>query len=447
MELPHRIPQSTSTALPQNPATRRRFLQTMAGAAAVAAASPLGVRAQGTPPPAATPAAPGEEEVTFNLSGGVTTRGVFAYPTNGTPPFPAVLLLQGSGPTDRDETLFEPDGTMQQPFVKIAEALAQHGIASFRFDKRGVSPPSTIADAEAYAQQTRPVLTEDAGLAYEEMVANSRIDADRTAVLGHSEGTWLAPYLPAMHPQVRALVLVATGLGPMHALTFSQVTLPLLGLVPYDTDDDGAIAPEELAFTDPAAAAEFQARIRVQGQLLLLRYEGTGQDLRPVGLNMTLDTNGDGKLDLLTEVRPAYEAFLAGIAHPLAVVEQYADPSVLDTARAALAAAEAQDAALYASYQAEPMDQSLRTLLALPDRPAILIVNGEHDDQTPASSATLLGERLEAAGYTPAPTVTIYPGLSHVLSPQESLFAPYGADMQPEPIADIAVWLNEAIGE
>jgi pimeloyl-ACP methyl ester carboxylesterase len=63
-------------------------------------------------------------------------------------------------------------------------------------------------------------------LAYARMIAHPLIDATRTAVLGHSEGTWLTPALPNRFPQIQALVLISTGLGVMHALSFTQVTLP-----------------------------------------------------------------------------------------------------------------------------------------------------------------------------------------------------------------------------
>ena len=138
-----------------------------------------------------------------------------------------------------------------------------------------------MCDPAAYATQSKPVLTEDAALAYARMIANPLIDARRTAVLGHSEGTWLAPALPDRFPDIQALVLISTGLGVTHALSFSQVTLPLLGVAPYDTDDDGALALDEVPLADPVAMARFQERIRVQGQLLLLSYEGSGAGSPP----------------------------------------------------------------------------------------------------------------------------------------------------------------------
>jgi pimeloyl-ACP methyl ester carboxylesterase len=426
--------------------SRRRVIQHFAGAygagALIGRHSPL-VRAEGTPE--ATPVRPAvngvRDEVVFPLSGGVKTHGQFDYPSGGQPPYPAVLLIQGSGPIDRHETFIEPDGTVRRPFDLIAAALTGRGLAVFRYDKRGVCPPSRVCDATAYAAQTKPRLTEDAALAYARMIANPAVDAARTAVLGHSEGTWLAPALAARFPHVRALVLIGTGLGPMHVLSFSQVTLPLLGAALFDADDDGALAPDELPLADPVALPGFLQRIRVQGQLLLLAYEGDGPNPRPIGLNPKLDADGDGRINLLTELRPVYEAFFASIASPLDVLEAYADPAVLPLARAAFS--EGFAAGMYTSYQAEPLDANLRALLALPRRPRLLIVNGEHDDQTPASSALLLANELAEAGFDV--DIKVYQGLSHVLSPQADLFAPYGADMQPGPIADIAAWLGKTL--
>ena len=438
----HKSSQILATAV-----SRRSIVRHLVGGAAAGALLNRGVvttRAQGTPvatPTGAEGVAGAGEVVEFALSGGVTTHGQFDYPASGAPPYPAVLLIQGSGSIDRHETFVDPDGTVRRPFDLIANELTSRGLAVFRYDKRGVCPPSQVCDQAAYVAQSKPVLTEDAALAYARMIANPLIDAGHTAVLGHSEGTWLAPTLPDRFPDIQALVLISTGIGVMHALSFTQVTLPLLGVAPYDTDDDGALAPDEVPLGDPVAMARFQERIRVQGQLLLLRYEGRGVNLLPVGLNPKLDPNRDGKIDFLTELRPVYEAFFASIASPLSVIEQYADPAILPLAQAAFA--EGFAAGMYASYQAEPLDQNLRTLLGLPSKPQVLIVNGEHDDQTPASSAQLLAEALAAAGFST--TIRIYPGLSHVLSPQADIFAPYGADMQAEPIAAIGEWLVEAL--
>jgi hypothetical protein len=295
--------------------------------AGVPAASPSSPPAPGTAA-AATPVPLGSEEIVFTLNDGTTTHGLFAYPSGGAPPFPGVLLLQSSGAIDRDATVVEPDGTLRRPFVQLADELTKRGMAVFRYDKRGVCPPSHVCDPIRYLNLTKPVLIDDALAAYGRMTANPLIDPKRTAVLGHDEGAWLAPYLPYRFPQIRALVVIGTGLGPMHVLTFSLVTLPLLGLGFYDANADGMLSANEVPITDAAAMARFQERVRGPGQIFLLRYEGEPQRLRPAGLNRLLDTNGDGRLDILTEVRPVYEALLANLASPFSVIDRYVDPSI-----------------------------------------------------------------------------------------------------------------------
>lgn len=271
----------------------------------------------------------------------------------------------------------------------------------FHYDKRGVGQPSKLVDPAAFAQSTKEVSIEDAALAYARMIANPLVDAGRSAVLGHSDSTWFAPYLVYRYPEIQALALIGTGLGPVDVLRFSQVTLPLLGLALFDTDGDGVLDLSEIP-TDPASLTRFQRAIRPAGQIYLFRYTGSGATLRPVGFNPKLDTNGDGKLDLEREIRPVYDAFFRNLHRPLSVIEQYADPSVLPTVRPLFEPQEQLDGPRYASFLREASDQNARALLGLPSRPSLLIVNGEHDDQTPASSAEALAGTLTAAGYAPA---------------------------------------------
>jgi fermentation-respiration switch protein FrsA (DUF1100 family) len=184
--------------------------------------------------------------------------------------------------------------------------------------------------------------------------------------------------------------------------------------------------------------------IRIVGQIFLLRYAGKGTAMHPVGLNLKLDTNHDGKLEFASEVRPVYEAFFRHLAHPLSVVRQYAHPTVLPLAVPFLTQSETLDGRWYDSFMSEPADQTLRVLRGLPHRPRVLIVNGANDDQTPASSAELLAQGLARTHY--AVTVHIYPGLSHALSPQATIFAPYGYTLQPQPLHDIGAWLVNTLG-
>lgn len=138
-------------------------------------------------------------EVTYrNESADITLAGTLSVP-EGKGPHPVVLMITGSGPQDRDETLFG-----HKPFAVIADHLARRGIASLRVDDRGVggstgsTPKSTSED---FASDVR------AGIAF--LQQQPEIDRRRIALLGHSEGAMVAPMVAADSPDVAAVVLLA----------------------------------------------------------------------------------------------------------------------------------------------------------------------------------------------------------------------------------------------
>jgi len=149
-----------------------------------------------------TPAKPypyTEEEVSFtSSSAGIVLSGSLTLP-RGTGPFPAVLLVAGSGPHDRDETI-----SNHRPFLVIADALTRKGIAVLRYDKRGIGKSSgnvdncTTLDLAADAQ---------AGIAL--LKSRKEIDASHIGIIGHSEGAMIAPYLASHSNDVAWLALLA----------------------------------------------------------------------------------------------------------------------------------------------------------------------------------------------------------------------------------------------
>ncbi len=119
----------------------------------------------------------------------------------GDGPFPAVLLVAGSGPNDRDETI-GPNKT----FRDLARGLAAHGIASYRYDKR----------TRVYARKMagKPItvdneVTEDALLALKLLARQPHIDARRVFVLGHSLGALMAPRIVRRDADVAGAILLA----------------------------------------------------------------------------------------------------------------------------------------------------------------------------------------------------------------------------------------------
>ena len=137
------------------------------------------------------------EEITYT-SGEVTLAGTLTRPTSGGP-FPAVLLVTGSGAQDRDETIFD-----HKPFLVIADFLTRAGIAVLRVDDRGVG-----ASTGTMATVTTADLAEDALAGVRYLRASSDIDPDRIGLAGHSEGGTIAPMVAARTDEVAFIILLA----------------------------------------------------------------------------------------------------------------------------------------------------------------------------------------------------------------------------------------------
>jgi len=122
----------------------------------------------------------------------------------GAGPFPAVLLVAGSGPEDRDASLAN-----HRPFLLIADALTRKGIAVLRYDKRGVGKSAGNPDAA-----TTMDLAADAKAALAFLKSRKEIDGSRVGLIGHSEGAIIAPYLAGHSKEVKWLVLLAAPATP-----------------------------------------------------------------------------------------------------------------------------------------------------------------------------------------------------------------------------------------
>jgi pimeloyl-ACP methyl ester carboxylesterase len=150
-------------------------------------------------------------EVVVPGPGGARLAGTLTIPA-GAGPFPAVLLINGSGPNDRDETI-----RGHKPFLILADALTRRGVMVLRLDKRGIgastggSPDLTTAD---YAADARSALAW--------LRRRPEAKADRVGLLGHSEGAEIAPMLAADDPRVAFLVLLAAPAVPGDQLLLAQ---------------------------------------------------------------------------------------------------------------------------------------------------------------------------------------------------------------------------------
>lgn len=139
--------------------------------------------------------------------------GTLAMP-RGDGPFPAVVLVHGSGPQDRDETIGP-----NRPFLDIARGLAAQGIAVLRYDKRSRARPQDFAGRDYTIDDET---TDDAVAAVAALRATAGIDPGRVFVLGHSQGGMLAPRIAARSGNVAGLVLLAAPARPLLDIVIEQ---------------------------------------------------------------------------------------------------------------------------------------------------------------------------------------------------------------------------------
>lgn len=142
-------------------------------------------------------------DVTFpGGASGVMLAGTLTTPP-GAGPFPAVVLIAGSGRVDRDET-----GFGHKIFLLLTDTLTRRGIAVLRYDKRGVEKSTG-----SYALATTKNFAADADAAVNFLKTQTVIDPKRTGLLGHSEGGVIAPLVASEHPADIAFVVLLAGPG------------------------------------------------------------------------------------------------------------------------------------------------------------------------------------------------------------------------------------------
>jgi fermentation-respiration switch protein FrsA (DUF1100 family) len=166
---------------------------------------PEGGEVPGAPRPEDRPQTPrppfpySVEEVRFpNPEGGFELAGTLTTP-EGEGPFPGVVLVSGSGPQDRDETL-----AGHKPFAVLADHLTRAGIAVLRYDDRGVGE-----SGGEFASATSEDFATDADAALAWLAERPEVRGDAVGIVGHSEGGLVGPLVAARSDRPRFLVLLA----------------------------------------------------------------------------------------------------------------------------------------------------------------------------------------------------------------------------------------------
>lgn len=177
-----------------------------------------------------------EEEVSITTKDGIKLSGSLTLP-EGEEPFPAVLLISGSGPQDRNEEAWK-----YKPFLMIADRLTRQGIAVLRMDDRG-----TGKSGGRYADATLQLAATDAECALDYLLRRKDIRRGKTGLAGHSMGGTIAFRIAAQRPQDVAFVLSLAGAAiPGKDLMMHQCEKIILSQLPAAASDSLRTLYEEL---------------------------------------------------------------------------------------------------------------------------------------------------------------------------------------------------------
>ncbi len=164
-------------------------------------------------PPYSKPGTFRTEEVTIG-KGEWQLPGTLALPV-GNSRVAALVLVHGSGPNDRDESIGP-----QKPFRDLAEGLASRGIAVLRYEKRTRYAAARLGSVKNFTVQDETI--DDALAAAEFLRGRPEIDPARVFMLGHSLGGYLMPRIARRDPTLAGLIILAGAARPLEDLIVEQ---------------------------------------------------------------------------------------------------------------------------------------------------------------------------------------------------------------------------------
>jgi len=279
-----------------------------------------------------------------------------------------------------------------------------------RYNKRGVGLDGAILDMGAWGNMTMQDLVQDAEKALEVLRQQPEVDSSKISIIGHSEGTMIAPRIAVKDPTITNIVLMGAGAHNLREIVYFQIVdRPVICAEDtFDTDHDGLLSIQEVEAT--------------------LKYRDVNMcPLPPLALiqNITgdwgwqpgFDINMDGYFDIENELKP------------------------LQTTMFDLYTSSDPDSPYYWVW--------LQSHFALNDTAldiignvsaSILILQGEGDTQTTVEQAFLLEQRLIEVEHMDHTLIT-YPGLGHTFYPVDGWIQPLGP-MQDKVLADLYAWLE-----
>jgi pimeloyl-ACP methyl ester carboxylesterase len=328
------------------------------------------------------------EEVTVESVPGVRLAGTLTLP-NGDGPFPAAVLVTGSGPQDRDETLVG-----HKPFLVIADHLTRNGIAVLRLDDRG-----TGRSTGSFSAGTSEDFAQDAAAAVRWLRARPESRDDAVGIIGHSEGGLIAPMVAARMPELGFAVLLAGPGIPSAELLMQQGALISRAGGESEAQIQRTVALQRTMFAAIAETPDSTAlHDQLRGILAGFRYALTPAEQEQLGSEAALDAS----LNVL--VSPWYRWFLR--------------------------------------YDPTPALRATRV--------PVLALNGSLDLQVPADENLAGIQRAMAAGGNRDVTVEKLPGLNHLFQTARtgapSEYGEIEETMAPVVLDRMTAWILERFG-
>lgn len=326
----------------------------------------LGACGQSQPP---TTIAQQERTVSYPGVAGVTLAGTLLIPTHRSGQrVPGIIIVAGSGPTDRNGN--DPKlGLMTNLYQQIADQLAQQGIASLRYDKRGVGASTQAPKPRNPAQPTAQELAAvqdfqawdnyvgDALATLRYLQQQPEIDPARTAPIGHSEGAYIVEELanPSQQlPHPPAALVVISGPGR-----------------PYDV---GLREQIDHALQRDHASADTTAFVLSRYDAIVAGIKQTGH--APVQPLLEIEINPQVQLDiksLMASLFSAYnDKFWQGAfkVNPVPLMQQYAGP--------VLVLQGAKDVQVFANEDTPLLDAALKSRQP-DDHKTVIVPDASHN--------------------------------------------------------------------
>jgi uncharacterized protein len=368
----------------------------------------------------------------IDLGNGLKTNARLNLPSIGDDPFPAVLLVPGSGPVDMNETagyvrtdnetgsiIYPP----ARPFFDIAKYLSERGFAVLQYDKRGIGANFTILDSNVWGNATFDDLTQDAEKALDVLVQQPEVDSNNVTLVGHSEGTTIVPRVAINNPGiVNNIVLMGAVAQNLREIGYTQgVSTPILyAQQVLDHNHNGLISVQE-ASENPVFSSMVGNLTLVLAQNITT-VNGTAEQL-----NSQYNLNNDTSISINDELKPR-------------LIDRIKSLSTVTPGEKCGGLKEPCPIWLTSHFSSIP---NLDIISKVPSKTSILILQGKNDTDTPIQQAYLLQQKLTEVRH-PDHTLITYPDLGHLFYPSSQWATAIGP-IQEYVLQDLFGWLSDPV--